>query len=82
MTVVAVDQTTVQVYDSRPMFRCVGLAYLCDQYQCCSRLKTTSIFALRVRKSKKVEWTVASLQLRLLRSFALGTTQNVTGDHA
>ena len=49
-----------------------------NQHQCCSPMKTTSIFASKMCKFKKV----AYLQLRLPHSIALATTQNVTGDHA
>ena len=55
---------------------------LCSQHRCCSRQKTTSISESKLHKSKKVERIVAYLQLHSLRSFALGTTRNVTGDYA
>ena len=53
-SLVAFDKTTAYVLEP---------AYPCNQHQCCSLMKTTSNFTLRMYKFKKVERIAASLQL-------------------
>ena len=74
MTVVALDKTTVHVYDS--MFRCP--VYPCNQHHCCGPVKTTSFFAYLQIQEGGVDCGLFAIVF----SIALETTQNVTGDHA